>query len=186
MSVLRGELTELCTVEDRRLKVSKITFEALVRDHSTGVLNTALRILGDAQLAQDVHQEVFLSIWRRWHKYDGQVNFKAYLYRTTVRHAIKAAKRLRSQRSKQLQPDSSITNGSAEADLRTAELRRALAVALGKLPDRQADVFVLSRIEGLKSKKIAGILGCSEETVRVHLHRAMKRLSVMLSDYLER
>ncbi|MDH4238602.1 MAG: LuxR C-terminal-related transcriptional regulator [Phycisphaerae bacterium] len=45
-------------------------------------------------------------------------------------------------------------------------------------------MFVLARIEGLKYGKIAEILECSRETVRVHLHRALKRLARELSDYL--
>jgi RNA polymerase sigma factor (sigma-70 family) len=54
------------------------------------------------------------------------------------------------------------------------------------LPQRQADVFVLARIEGLKPEKIAQILGCSQETVRVHLHRALNRLAREMSDYLDK
>ncbi|MHC4242013.1 MAG: sigma factor-like helix-turn-helix DNA-binding protein [Planctomycetota bacterium] len=36
----------------------------------------------------------------------------------------------------------------------------------------------------MKAEQIAGLLGCSQETVRVHLHRAMKRLARELGDYL--
>ena len=68
--------------------------------------------------------------------------------------------------------------------MRTAELQQMLARYLPRLPGRQIDVFVLSRIEGLKHNEIAEILGCSEQTVRVHLHRAVKRLARELSDYL--
>jgi len=45
-------------------------------------------------------------------------------------------------------------------------------------------VFVLSRIEGLGAGQIAEILGCSPGSVRVHLHRAMRRLARELGDYL--
>ncbi|MHC4536771.1 MAG: RNA polymerase sigma factor [Planctomycetota bacterium] len=76
----------------------KQDFKALINDHSEQVLNTAARILGDTHKAQDVHQEVFLGIWRRWHKYDGQTNWTAYLYRATVRKAIHLAKKSRAER----------------------------------------------------------------------------------------
>jgi len=59
-----------------------------------------------------------------------------------------------------------------------------LARYLARLPKRQADVFVLSRIEGLRHNEIAEILGCSQKTVRVHLHRAVKQLARELGDYL--
>ncbi len=159
-------------------------FETLVNEYSGNVLNVALRILGDSQKAQDIHQEVFLEIWRRWHKYDGRTNWSAYLYRVTVRKAIASAKRSRLQQTSVEQLDRPAAVGKPDKPLETIELQQKLAERLAKLPKRQADVFVLSRIEGLKSERVAEILGCSQRTVRVHLHRATKRLAAELSDYL--
>ena len=161
----------------------KQDFKALINDHSAQVLNTAVRILGDTHKAQDVHQEVFLGIWRRWHKYDGQINWKAYLYRATVRKAIHLAKKSRTERFFEQQPEYT-SNEGPDGSLRAAELQQKLAGRLARLPKRQAEVFILSRMEGLKAEQIAGLLGCSQETVRVHLHRAMKRLARELGDYL--
>jgi len=163
--------------------VQKISFKALINDYSPAVLNTAIRILGDGQKAQDVHQEVFLAIWRRWDKYNGQTNWGAYLYRTTIRKAIEFAERSRTEAVLERRPTPATTE-RPDGPLRTAELQQKLLRCLGRLPERQADVFVLSRIEGLKHSRIAEILGCSQETVRVHLHRALKRLARELGDYL--
>ena len=58
-----------------------------------------MRILGNSEKAQDVHQEVFLAIWKRWHKYNGQTNWNAYLYRAAVRKAIEFAKQSRAEQS---------------------------------------------------------------------------------------
>lgn len=160
------------------------SFEALVNDYGAQVLGTARRILGDGQKAQDVHQEVFLEIWRRWHRYDGLTNWEAYLYRVTVRKAIEFAKRSRGQQLLERQAETSAVTETADSRLKVDELQQRLAGCLAKLPKRQSEVFVLSRIEGLKYEKIAEILGCSQQTVRVHLHRALKRLAVELSDYL--
>ena len=162
----------------------KESIKTLINNYSAAVLNTATRIVGDSQKAQDVHQEVFLAIWRRWHKFNGRTNWGAYLYRTTVRKAIELAKKSRTETSLPEQVESSAVMENPDGPLKTAELQKKLARCLGGLPKRQADVFVLSRIEGLQHKKIAEILGCSQETVRVHLHRAMKRLAAELSGYL--
>lgn len=163
--------------------MAKKDFRALINNYSAQVLNTAMRILGDTHKAQDVHQEVFLEIWRRWHKYDGQTNWKAYLYRTTVRKAIRLAKQSRAERLSGQQPEYT-SKEKPDVRLRTTELQQKLAECLARFPKRQAEVFVLSRIEGLKAEKIAELLGCSQNTVRVHLHRAMKRLARELSEYL--
>jgi RNA polymerase sigma-70 factor (ECF subfamily) len=61
---------------------------------------------------------------------------------------------------------------------------RQTVACLAGFPKQQADVFVLSRIEGLTYQKIAEIMDCSQGTVRVHLHRALNRLARELSDYL--
>jgi len=143
-----------------------------------------MRILGDTEKARDVHQEVFLAIWKRWHKYNGRTNWNAYLYRATVRKAIEFAKRSRIEQSLRRQPEYGTSTDHPDGPMRTAELQEMLARHLAKLPKRQADVFVLSRIEGLRHNNIAEILGCSENTVRVHLHRAVRRLARELGDYL--
>lgn len=164
--------------------MSKQDFRALVDDYGAQVLSTAMRILGNSEKARDVHQEVFLAIWKRWHKYNGRTNWNAYLYRTTVRKAIEFAKRSRAEQSLRQQHEYHTNQEKPDGLLRTAELQQKLARYLAKLPKRQADAFVLSRIEGLRHEQVAEILGCSENTVRVHLHRAVKQLARELGDYL--
>jgi RNA polymerase sigma-70 factor (ECF subfamily) len=164
--------------------VQKISFNELIDNYSSVVLRTAARILGNTQQAQDVHQEVFLEIWRRWHKYNGRTNWNAYLYRATVRSAIRFAKKAKTVPHSRQQGEALANTSDPDDNMRVVELQRKLAGYLTKLPKRQADVFVLSRIEGLGNDKIAELLGCSQETVRVHLHRAVKQLARRLSDYL--
>ena len=164
--------------------LSKSRFEELVNEHGKVVLNLAVRILRDGQSAQDVHQEVFLEIWRRWHRYNGRTNWPAYLYRTTVRKAIESAKRRRPASLTEQQAKPTAAGQNPAGRLEAAELHQRMTQCLSRLPKRQADVFVLARIEGLKYQKIAEILECSQETVRVHLHRALKRLARELGDYL--
>jgi RNA polymerase sigma-70 factor (ECF subfamily) len=166
-------------------------FRVLVDRYSARVLNTATRVLGDADKAQDVHQEVFLAIWKRWHTYNGRTNWDAYLYRATVRKAIELARRSRSSglltENENLvvrQAERSTNIGRPDTSLRISEFQQKLAGCLAKLPKRQAEVFVLSRMEGLKAERIAELLSCSRQTVRVHLHRALKRLSRELGDDL--
>jgi RNA polymerase sigma-70 factor (ECF subfamily) len=157
-------------------KVLSQEFRVLVDEYSARVLNIAVRILGDVDKAQDVHQDVFLAIWKRWHKYDARTHWDAYLYRATVRKAIELARRSRNQQPLGQQPEYATSVDAPDGPLRTSELQQKLARCLAKLPKRQAEVFVLSRMEGLKAEKVAELLGCSQRTVRVHLHRAVKRL----------
>lgn len=164
--------------------MSEDSFENLVNEHGQRVMDIALRVLGDVHLANDAYQEVFLAIWRRWSKYDGQVNWGAYLYRVAVRKALEVAK---SRGAAVPVPTDSTECQSIEADpdvgLRFDELQQKLTGSLAKLPKLQADVFVLSRIEGLSHGAIAEILGCTRNAVRVSLHRAVKRLAKEMRTY---
>jgi RNA polymerase sigma-70 factor (ECF subfamily) len=165
--------------------LSNAAFEELVNQYSRQVLNLGLRILGNAELANDVHQEVFLAIWQRWHKYNGQVNWGAYLYRVTVRKSLECAKRNRPHSVSDQRTEEHAPNELPDDAMRVEELQQKLAACLARLPERQAEVFVLSRIEGLKHEAVAEILGCSPATTRVQLHRAMKRLAQELRNYLQ-
>ncbi len=158
-------------------------FEELVDAHGQSVLNVALRITGDVQTAQDVYQEVFLAIWRRWHRYNGSLNWGAYLYRVTIRKALEAVRRGRPAPASLDDCDPPSTAAGPDGSLRLEELQERLTAVLAQLPRRQADVFVLSRIEGLDHTTIAEILGCTPNMVRVSLHRAVKQLAQAMSDY---
>jgi len=194
---LRLHATGLGPMEFKsRTIVSDRGFENLVNEHGRRVLGTATRILRDANLAHDVHQEVFLAVWRRWHRYNGSMNWPGYLYRATVRKALELARKracsvpvraylLLSTREEKTTPDGVTTNDPSDV-MQADELERKLAAALARLPRRQADAFVLSRIEKLQTAEVARLLGCSEPTVRVHLHRAILKLAEELHEFLDR
>ncbi|MBN1506956.1 MAG: sigma-70 family RNA polymerase sigma factor [Sedimentisphaerales bacterium] len=159
-------------------------FEKLVNDHGRDVLNVALRVAGDPETAKDVYQEVFLAIWRRWHSFDGTVNWGPYLYRVTVRKALES---VRARGTVADVPEGCERESAAsnpDSGLRFTDLQRKLTESLAKLPKRQADVFVLSKIEGLDHSAVAETLHCSQNSVRVLLHRAVKRLAYEMSEYL--
>lgn len=158
----------------------------LIEKYSDAVTNTAVRILRDSQRAQDVHQEVFLRILNRWHKFDKDVNWPAYLYRTTIRTALESVRQSKAEQLAEQLHEPVASNPRPDWRLRAAELQQKLVATLAKLPKRQADVFVLSRIEGLEYDRVAELMGCSKETARVHLHRALKRLARDFRDYLRK
>ncbi|MHC4111346.1 MAG: RNA polymerase sigma factor [Planctomycetota bacterium] len=163
-----------------------MSFKELINQYGKSVLNTAIRILRDDQKALDVHQEVFLEMLRRWHKFDGETNWGAYLYRTTVRKAIDSVRQSRRQPQVQQQLEPPTDNRQPDGPSRVAELQESLDECLGKLPRSQAEAFVLCRIEGLESRKAAEIMGCSYGAIRVHLYRATRRLSRELRGHLDK
>jgi RNA polymerase sigma factor (sigma-70 family) len=160
-------------------------FKELVEQYSSPVLKSAFRIVGNHQCAQDVHQEVFLVILRRWNKFNVDTNWGAYLYRVTVRKAMEFVKRSRLSVQRISSEDDWAETKEGPTDiLRGKELKQELLRRLGEMPKRQADVFILSRIEGLSDKQIAEIMNLAPQTVRVHLCRALERLRSELKGFL--
>ena len=133
----------------------------------------------------EVHQDVFLAILKRWHRFDGEVKWRNYLYRVTIRKALQQAKAMRKATPIESIEQNLETGDRPEGSLVARELAQRLTEHLHTLPARQAEVFVLHRIEGLSYQAIAEGLSCSESTVRVHLHRALKRLDKAMQDYLK-
>jgi len=160
-------------------------FEELMNNHGRHVLNVALRTLGDAEMAKDVYQEVFLAIWRRWSTYTGPVHWGRYLYRVTVRKALELARGRRPMPANLDEYEPPSPGPGPDTTVRLEDLQRKLTKSLAKLPEHQAEVFVLSRIEGLDHAEIAEMLGCTQNNVRVSLHRAVKQLAEEMSDYLD-
>lgn len=160
-------------------------FKTLVEEYSGLVLKVAIRILGNADMAKDVHQEVFLAVWRTWDSLKKDTNWRGYLYRVTVRKAIEFARKSKVIPIAEGHSDCSKSQDRPDAAILTKELWQKVTDSLANLPEKQAEVFVLSRIEGLEYKDIAEAMSCSEATIRVHLHRAMMRLSKELKNYLE-
>lgn len=165
--------------------LQKPSFDNLVEQYGQQVLNTALRILGDPQGAMDVHQEVFLAVLKRWPRYRNDVKWSHYLYRVTIRQALRQAKANRKARSIAGVTQEPAAKDRPETSLIAQEMRQKLMACLHRLPARQAEVFVLHRLEGLTYQAIAEILSCSESTVRVHAYRSLKSLAVWMKDYRE-
>ena len=167
-----------CRLADER-------FDKLVADYGRKVLHIAQGVLGDPQAAMDVHQEVFLAIWKRWHTFDEPVNWDGYLYRTTIRKALDYARKLRKEKSLDPEYEKQIpSTNNPELKARASELVSLLRNYMQKLPSQQAQAFMLARLEGLGYPQIAAAMGCSEGTARVHLHRALKQLAHEMRDVL--
>jgi RNA polymerase sigma-70 factor (ECF subfamily) len=159
-------------------------FQKLVESYGRLVLNAALRITGSTDAAHDVHQEVFLAVWRIWGTFTEETNWPGYLYRSAVRKALEFVRQARMTSSDDLGRHVPVSSERPDTAFLAADLSRRLAAALAGLSEKQAEAFILSRIEGLDYKDVAKMLGCSPATVRVHTHRALLHLAVELKEYL--
>jgi RNA polymerase sigma-70 factor, ECF subfamily len=150
------------------------------------------RLIGEDQ-AEDLTQEVFIRVSQGLGDFRGESSLSTWIYRIATNAALDL---LRSREFKQgdilsidddLAPDlDSILEdhnpwtGEKAPQLEAQAIKRYLSECLGgfiqKLPQDYRTVMVLSELERLSNKEIAGILGISLPTVKIRLHRARARL----------
>lgn len=149
-------------------------FEDFIERHKTMVFRTAWRMLGSSADAEDVVQEVFLRLHGQKEEQGA-----AWIYRVTVNLCLDQIRRRKpvvevSEALVAREPD-------PEAQLDLKEKQTRLARMIARLPERERACLVLRDLEGLNSREVAGILECSEETVRVSIFRAKEKLRLWMS-----
>ena len=178
-------------------------FEKLVRRYQHRVYNLAYRSLHDREAAEEVAQEVFVSIFRYLKKFRGGARFTSWMYRIVINHCrsrLRHKKRHPDENSP-LGVDSPVEaeDGSSRTPQyaderpdsdpeRTVGAREELEVvqqALDSLDEDHRTVLLLRDIEDLNYAEIADILGLPEGTVKSRIHRARNQLKERLSKYLE-
>jgi RNA polymerase sigma-70 factor (ECF subfamily) len=193
--------------EDKKLE------EALVRDFQGGDLKAYDKIADIYQKkiyglsfnltrnqmdAQDVTQEVLLTLFRKIHTFQGKSAFSSWVYRITLNASYMKL------RSKKKEPNVSIDelmpsfNGAGfqqekiqdwsentESLLFTNETREIINKAVGLLPEKEKVVFLLRDVEGLSTEKVSEVLDLTIPAVKSRLHRARLFLRKKLSGYFE-
>jgi len=157
----------------------KAAFSEIVSANAERVLSLALRITGDATLAQDISQDVFASAWHALGNRESVAAWPAYLRTATVRQALRYLRNRKPSSSEQLEAVVD-PRPSPERTAEFRELESRVRGCLASLPEKQALAFALVKLDGLSYRECAEALSCAEATARVHAHRAMIALARML------
>ncbi len=155
---------------------------ALAQHYGPLVFRAAYRVLGNAAMAEDVQQDVFLRLVEQPPR--DVVSWPAYLAAAAARAAIDQLRH--QQRWWRLVPlwrmHAPTYAASAEDAGADDERARRLRAALAGLPRRQAQCFGLRYLQGLDIDAIAVALDMSANNVNVTLHRARTRLQALMGD----
>jgi RNA polymerase sigma-70 factor (ECF subfamily) len=163
-------------------------FNQLVLLYQSMAYNVAYRILSDPDAAADATQDAFLSAFKAMGKFRGG-SFKAWMLRIVTNACYDQL------RSKQRRPADSLDDLPVEEDhirylrddaerpdefVERQELNRLIQAGIGKLPDDQRIVVVLSDVQGMSYQEIAEVTGASLGTIKSRLSRGRAKLR----DYL--
>ena len=172
------------------------SFNTLVLHYQDMVFNTALRILGDEDQAQDASQEAFISAFRAIASYRGG-SFKAWLLRTVTNACYDELRRQKRRPTTPLEPDTDegeemdsprwLADPSLTPDqqLEADELEHAIQHCLDALPNEFRTVVVMADIEGLDYSDVAKAAHVPLGTIKSRLARARLRLRECLQDFAE-
>ena len=159
--------------------------ELLFREHHGAVYRAAYRITGNAMDAEDVLQTVFTRLLRREEQPDLSESAGSYLHRAAVNAALDLMRRRKRSRRVDLDEvgDSlvDVSDIGPERAQDSRELKTRLREAMSSLSPRQAEIFTLRYLEGLGNLEIAKMLGASQTSIAVLLHRARHRLQKELA-----
>lgn len=151
----------------------------LYAGHHTRLVRLAVLLLRDQPLAEDVVQDAFVAVYRRWDRID-QGAAAGYLTRTVVNKA-RSALRHRAVVARH-RPDPLPDAAGADAGLLETARRSAVLDALAALPTRQREVLVLRYFGEQSEREIAGTLGISTGAVKSHAARGAAALRQSLAE----
>jgi len=160
-------------------------FERLFRAWYGRLADYTVRVVDDADTAEDVVQAVFIAIWKSKEQLPDGASLPAYLHRACRNRALNA---VRDRRRAATDPydahDEPGIAPSVEVTLHVHDLEVTVQQALNALAPRTREVFLLSRVQALTYGQIADTLGISVKTVETLMGRALRALREQLRPQL--
>jgi RNA polymerase sigma-70 factor (sigma-E family) len=153
---------------------------ALYEAHALGLVRLAVLMTGDQGSAEDIVQDAFLGLYRRWDSLTDLPYPQAYL-RASVLNGCRTALRRRS-RADRAHYLSEVPSESAEARALLSEEQRAVARAIRDLPDRQREALVLRYYLNLSEDDTAEAMRVSRGAVKSATSRALASLGRRLEE----
>jgi RNA polymerase sigma-70 factor (ECF subfamily) len=171
--------------------------ETLFRRYQRPLFQTALRVLGNAEEAEDAVQDGLLSAYRNLKRFEGRSQFSTWLTRIVINAALMR------RRSQKARPAVSLDDTTHEDALSIAErfaddapnpeqvfagteLREMIRENLDELSPLLRTAFVLREVEGYSTGEAARKLGVTENTLKARLWRARHQLAERLGQRLRR
>ena len=170
------ELFELIKLGDQK------ALESLFAIYFPRLNDFAGKVVKDDVISQDIVQDVFVKIWEKRSEIE-PINLEAFLFRLVRNRCIDYIKHLKviNNRMQEIQISSKYEElyridfvGDEPYVLIEQELKQKIERTIESLPERCREVFILSRINGLKNKEIAERLNINVKNVERHLSRAMQ------------
>ncbi len=165
---------------------NKVVFDFVFHYYYSGLCAFSEKITGSAQAAEDIVQDMFVSLWVRHRRITITTSLKNYLFTAVKNRSLDYLK----HENKKSQKLAGLSKGSAPAEnfsiywFAESELQSLVESSLEKLPPRTREIFEMSRFKGLKNQEIADSLGLSKRSVELQVSNALRQLRQDLKPYM--
>jgi RNA polymerase sigma-70 factor (ECF subfamily) len=169
----------------RRLKQrDEQAFRQLVTEYQQKIFHVVYRMIGDAQEAEDLSQEVFITVFKNIDSFRGESKFSTWMYRIAINHCKNRIKYLGRRARGQTQnledtSESALQEGHATGGLHRPdnmvlgrELEGVVQKAIAALSQEHRALIILRDIQHVSYEEIAAMTGLRPGTVKSRLHRA--------------
>jgi len=150
----------------------------------------SLHFTHDTFLSQEAVQDTFLKIWQNRNELTIRGSFRAYLFQSVHNHALNALRQQKTNRQSVNQPCSEeiwqfITSHYKVDDdlvemIFSNETEQLIQKTIKELPEKCLRIFQMSRYESRSNSDIARELDVSENTVKTHIYRALRKIAEIL------
>jgi len=160
-----------------RMPEERNAFETIFRENWDMVYSISFAMVKSKTIAEDIAQDVFLSLWENRQKISGVQNVKAFLNTVTKFTVLKRLRRIKVEEAfKQYQAYRSFLNiefANQEDMLMLKHINNSIQKGISELPPQQQRVFKLSREQGLSHEEIGETIGVSKKTVKDYIVRSL-------------
>jgi len=176
---------ETLVANENRTGEADLTFKDYFKNNYANLCWYAFSFVRDKDAAEDIVQEVFFNIWKSSKPEKYSEIKQSYLYKSVKNSSLNYIKHKNVINSHvdQEYVENRINGITPENDSIAAELSTEIEKAIDRLPERQREIFILSRKNELTYKEIASLLEISVKTVESQMGSALKTLRKYLSHF---
>ncbi|MBN2530940.1 MAG: sigma-70 family RNA polymerase sigma factor [Deltaproteobacteria bacterium] len=170
----------------------------LIEEHQSRIYNLIFRMIGNHEEAEDLLQEVFITVFKKIDSFRGESSLSTWIYRIATNHCINRKKYLSRRKhyakssfselteKEQSETGSGITQNLPRPDEMAEGKQMELLIqhAISSLDDEYKVVLILRDVQNLSYEEIEQILNVPAGTVKSRLHRARMALKEKLAPYL--
>ena len=168
-------------------------FDDLMKRYKGQIYAYLLRSVKNYEDAEELTIEVFFKVYRALDTWKPQARFSTWLYKIAHNlsidfHRAKSRRHTYSLDDEEFSVDEPTAVdlwSNPEWELEEKDRHRVIREAVDQLSPKQKAVFMLNRYQGLQIKEITEVLGMAEGTVKIHLHRAVRKLQTLLQPLWE-